>query len=397
MKIRYIFCQIIIFYVLAVIPGVELNAGERGYVPKMGRTLRPDMMVVAEEDRGGYVCQLIEYSVDDSYTDCNGRRIKDSERVRGYLLVPDVARKGKCPALVMQHDHGARFDIGKEKLVRPILSALPFDADDHIYISSQQWVHKYFDGVYLADSLAANGYVVLVSDAYYWGDRASDQAHRWSELTYGSAEQYSVPSDCALDKSSRKDLQKSLKNDVYQGQTAVYNDLRKKGIIWAEKILRDDIAAAGLVAGLPYVDKRRVGAFGFSMGAHRCWLLAAFCRQVKYGVAVSWMTTLEDYDSNNPSDLSMRIQPLRDYLDFGDIGMYLSPKPMLFLNGDTDPLFPKESVQTAFEKLHYHYDACRKKSEKSVVCTQFFSGGHHCGKTVQQILLNYLATREAMK
>ena len=391
MKIIYIFY--IIVYVLTVISGVEVNAMERGYVPNMGRAVRPDMIVVAEEDRGEYVCQLIEYSVDNSYTDCNGREIKSSERIRGYLLVPDAARKGKCPALVMLHDHGARFDIGKEKLVRPISSQLAFNADDHIYKSSQQWVNKYFDGVYLADSLAINGYVVLVSDAYYWGSRSSDQAQRWSELTYGSAEQYSVPSDCALDKSSRKDLQKSLKNDVYQGQTAVYNDLRKKGIIWAEKILRDDIAAAGLVAGLPYVDKRRVGAFGFSMGAHRCWLLVSFCKQIKFGIAVSWITTLDAYDSDNPSDLSMRIQPMRDYMDFGDIGMYLAPKPMLFLNGDSDPLFPEEHVNTAFDKLHQHYDS----QSNPTLRTEFFHGGHHCGKTVQQSVLNYLATLEAMK
>ena len=388
--------MICLLLILCIFNGVG-NAAERSYLPDAGRYVRPMIAVLAEEDRGDYVCQLIEYSVDNSYTDCNGREIKDSERIQGYLLVPDAACKGKCPALVMLHDHGARFDIGKEKLVRPIAGALPYGNNDHLYKSSLQWTEKYFDGAYLADMLAAEGYVVLVSDACYWGERSSELAHRWSELTYGTPEQYSIQSDLSLDKPSRKVLLKELKKSVYEGQEDVYDDLGTKGIIWAEKILRDDIAAARLIAGLPYVDKKRVGAFGFSMGAHRCWLLAAFCRQVKYGVAVSWMTTLEDYDSNNPSDLSMRIQPLRDYLDFGDIGMYLSPKPMLFLNGDTDPLFPKESVQTAFEKLHYHYDACRKKSEKSAVCTQFFSGGHHCGKTVQQILLNYLATREAMK
>ena len=195
-----------------------------------------------------------------------------------------------------------------------------------------------------------------------------------------------------MDKSSRKDLQKSLKNDVYQGQTAVYNDLRKKGIIWAEKILRDDIAAAGLVAGLPYVDKRRVGAFGFSMGAHRCWLLASFCKQIKFGIAVSWITTLDAYDSDNPSDLSMRIQPMRDYMDFGDIGMYLYPKPMLFLNGDSDHLFPQESVRVAFDKLHLHYDTAAGHPSKSALRTQFFSGGHHCGKSVLQSVVNYLQT-----
>ena len=145
MKIRYIFY--IILYLLAVISGVEVNARERGYVPDEGRFVRPMMKVLAEEDRDGYVCQLVEYSVDNSFIGQDGRPVKDSERIKGYLLVPDAARKGKCPALVMLHDHGARFDIGKEKLARPIAGVLPYGKDDHIFRSSEQWSHKYFDGM----------------------------------------------------------------------------------------------------------------------------------------------------------------------------------------------------------------------------------------------------------
>lgn len=362
--------------------------GNREYVPEVGWSVRPRMKVLETEDRGGYECRKVEFSVDDSYLDDSGHRVRSVERIKAFLLVPDGAsRTDRRPAVLMLHDHGARFDIGKEKLVRPMLGTLPHHEEDHIAVSSGQWVEKNFDGVYLADSLASLGYVVLVADALYWGERSSAEAQRWSELTYGKPEHFSIETDRHMDAGRRKSEIKSLKKTVYEGQRGVYADLESRGVIWAEKILRDDIASAKLLAALPYVDSDRIGAFGFSMGAHRCWLLSAFCEDIRCGVCLSWMTSLDGYEGNNASDLSMRIQPMRDYLDFGDIGKFLAPKPMLFLNGDTDHLFPKENVENSFLKLQSHY---RDIDSSDALRTEFFPGGHHCGKDVQEIILDAL-------
>lgn len=355
---------------ILMICGFLVSAG-KPFVPYIGSSVRPDMVVQASELRDGYECRKIEFFVETT------------ERVTGYLLVPDAVKEGKCPAVVMLHDHGARFDVGKEKLVRPIYGVLPFGEEDHICVSSRQWVDKYFDGVYLADSLATLGYVVLVTDALYWGDRSSDDAHRWSELTFGTSDQFTNDTDRSADEKTRRSIIKSLKKSVYEGQRTVYSSLQDKDLVWAEKILRDDVASVRLLASLPYVDSDKIGAFGFSMGAHRCWLLSAFCKQVCCGVAVSWMTTLNGYDGNNASDLSMRIQSMRDEMDFGDIGKYLSPKPMLFLSGETDHLFPKDKVQTAYDLLHSHY------KDSTTLSTDFFPGGHHCGKPVQKMAVEF--------
>ena len=89
---------------------------------QVGRSVRPAMTVLESEQREGYVCQLVEYNV------------SREERVQSYLLIPDgAARRDRRPGLVLLHDHGARFDIGKEKLVRPLPSA-----PDHIKASAQQ-------------------------------------------------------------------------------------------------------------------------------------------------------------------------------------------------------------------------------------------------------------------
>ena len=335
----------------------------RAYVPETGSTVRPQMKILATEDRDGYKCSYIEFST------------QKNERIKAYLLVPDEAsRFNKLPAVLMLHDHGARFDIGKEKLVKPIAETLDEGTDDHIMKSSQQWIDKNFDGTYFADALAKEGYVVLVSDALYWGERSSDDAHRWSELTYSTPET----------RKENKETIKTLKTKVYEGQREVYDSLQQDGVIWAEKMLRDDIASARLLRSLPYVDKDNIGAFGFSMGAHRCWMLAAFCEEVKCGVALSWMTELDREAEMSASDYSMAIMPMREIMDFGDIGKFLAPKPMLFLSGTSDHLFPKDKVERAYEKLQNHYAECRDKIQ-----TLFFEGGHHCGKEVQSTIRDY--------
>ena len=335
------------------------------YIPIVGRSVRPELRTLAVEDRNGYECRYVDFAV--------GRNDAGKERIRAYLLVPDGA--SRYPAVLMLHDHGARFDIGKEKLVRPMAGVLEMGAEDHIMKSSQQWIDKNFDGVYLADSLASLGYVVLVADALYWGERSSEDAHRWSELTYGSEKK----------EKAIKDTIKVLKTRVYDGQEVLYNELYAQNVIWAEKMLRDDVASVRLLKSLPCVDKDRISAFGFSMGAHRCWMLAAFCKDVRCGVALSWMTTLDREERMKASDYSMAVMPMRELMDFGDIGRFLAPKRMLFLSGTTDHLFPKEKVEVAFEKLRSYYVDCPENLE-----TRFFDGGHHCGKHVQAVIVSYL-------
>ena len=354
-----------------LIPLFLILSASGTYVPEVGSSVSPEMRVIATEDRNGYDCRYVEFSV-------NGVEER-TERIKAYLLVPEGAsRRYKHPAVLMLHDHGARFDIGKEKLVRPMESVLPDGDQDHISRSARQWADKNFDGVFLADSLAELGYVVLVADALYWGERSSDEAQRWSQLTYGDTGH--VP-----DRRARKDTLKSLKNKVYEGQRVLYDSLIARNVIWAEKMLRDDVASVRLLRSLPFVRKDRIGAFGFSMGAHRCWMLAAFCKDVKCGVALSWMTTLDREERMKASDYSMAVMPMREQMDFGDIGRFLAPKPMLFLSGTQDHLFPEEKVRKAFGILGGYYSGCPEN-----LCTEFFHGGHHCGKDVQSRIVSYL-------
>lgn len=312
--------------------------------------------VLVEEQRSGYKCQLIEY------------KVPDGDPVRTYLLVPDSASKRrKAPALVCLHDHGARFDIGKEKLVRPIGGT-----EQHIVQSSRQWIDDNFDGVWFADSLASLGYVVIVPDMLYWGERRSRECDEWSRSRFGA----------------KADNEAELKKTVYEGQREVYDSLSRKGVTWAVKTLQEDAYAAWLLSRLDYVDSQRIGCFGWSMGAHRAWLLTAFCPYVKTGVALCWMT-LKSTCANPPkaSDFSMLIPGLRDRYDFPDIALALAPKPFCFLNASEDHLFPKAETDSAFAAMQSVYSSL---SLDGVLTTEYFEGDHHCGKAVQKRICSYL-------
>lgn len=216
-----------------------------------------------------------------------------------YLLRPDSVPPGGCPAIVALHDHGARFTIGKEKLCFPLDTALQAEAT--------AWVEKFYDGAFVADTLASRGYVVLVADALYWGSRRPNRTQTNKEL-------------------------KLSQPDYYEAYLA------KTGVPWFETILQDDKAAVDYLIRLPEVDSLRIGAWGFSMGAYRAWQLGAEDARIAYVAAANWMTTLVAAETG-VSSYSM-LRPAMAGIEYGDIAARIAPRPLLLQYGDADHLFP---------------------------------------------------------
>ncbi|MGI5453772.1 dienelactone hydrolase family protein [Streptomyces sp. CA-249302] len=254
-----------------------------------------------------------EYGGAEQGEDCTRELVTLSltrhERVRGALLTPHGA--GPFPAVLLLHDHGARFDIGKEKLVRPWY-------DDRRLVSARDWAGCCFSGRFVGDELARRGYVVLCLDAPGWGDRGPI---------------------------------------TYQQQQALAANFYNLGSSLAGLMAREDARAAGFLAGLDRVDPRRVAALGFSFGAYRAWQTAALTDAVSAVAAVCWMSGLKQLTvpGNNilrgQSAYYMLHPGLPRLLDFPDVASIAAPRPMLFFDGGLDPLFPAEGVQAAYDRL----------------------------------------------
>jgi len=231
------------------------------------------------------------------------------ERVRGALLTPHGT--GPFPAVLLLHDHGAKFDIGKEKLVRPWY-------DDTRLASAQAWADRYFSGRFVGDELARRGYAVLCLDALGWGDRGPL---------------------------------------VYEQQQALASNLYNLGSSLAGLTAREDARAAAFLAGLDRVDGRRVAALGFSMGAYRAWQTAALSDDIAAAASVCWMTGLKEMMV--PGNNTLRgqssyymLHPWRArHLDIPDVASIAAPRPMLFFHGARDTLCPADGVRVAEDRL----------------------------------------------
>ena len=292
--------------------------------------------VLFEEQREGYKAKKIEIQLSRYYT------------VPAYILIPDG--KGPFPAINLLHDHGAHLFIGKEKTIRPLA------CEDSVVIKDAvNWSAGGYEGQFFGDFLARNGYIVLSTDAPMWGERGQKEG-------------------------PRRD-----KYDMIAGNMMMY------GIDLCAWMTYDDISATDYLASIPEVDSRRIGCTGWSMGAYRAWMLSALSDRIKAGAAVCWMVTTDEqmsfkYARTENGGFANCFPGLRRWLDYPHMASIACPKPMLFINGSQDKLFPVAGVKKAFQIMHDTWDSqgCGDR-----LVTELWEMPHSCGKKSQLYVLNF--------
>ena len=294
-----------------------------------------DMKVVAEERREGYTAQRIEFNV-NAYS-----------RVSAYLLIPDG--QGPFPAVNALHDHGAHLYIGKEKMIRP------FGVEQEVIDDAQAWADNLYEGQFVGDYLAQHGYVVFSMDAPLWGERGREEG---------------------VDRS---------KYDIIAG------NMMMLGRDLCGFMHYDDIYSTDFLATLPIVDKKRIGCVGCSMGAYRAWMLSALTDHIKVGAAICWMVTTDVQMSTADKKreyggFANCLPGLRQYLDYPHIASMACPKPMLFINGTRDHLFPVRGVEAAFAVMH---DTWKSQGADKNLETEIWDIPHSCGLQVQERILKF--------
>lgn len=257
-----------------------------------------DAQTIAREDRGSYTAEKLALN------------ITDDNRIAALMLTPKTP--GPHPAVVLLHDHGSKFDIGKEKLIRPW-------GDSEQLASAQAWADKFFSGRFIGDELAKRGYTVIAIDSPGWGDRGPM---------------------------------------VYEQQQALASNYFNLGRSLAGEVAYEDMRTVDFVASLKDVDPQRIGVLGFSMGGFRAWQLAALSEKVAATAVISWFGTYEGLmtPGNNvlrgQSAYYMLHPGMPAKMDIPDIASIAAPKPMLIFSGGQDKLFPAQAVNDAFAKAH---------------------------------------------
>ena len=307
-----------------------------------------DMEVLGEEQRDGYKAQKIAFNI-NAYS-----------RITAYLLIPDG--KGPFPTVNALHDHGAHLFIGKEKMIRPFFTPEEQDAPakqalcQEILDDADAWARQLYDNQYVGDYLAKHGYVVFSADAPMWGERG------------------------------RKEGVDRNKYDLIAG------NMMMLGRDLSAFMTYDDIASTEFLASLPMVDAKRIGCVGCSMGAYRSWMLSALSDRIKAGASICWMITTDAqltrrFGRKENGGFANCIPGLRQYLDYPHIASLACPKPMLFINGTKDKLFPVPGVKDAFSEMHQVW---KSQGADNLLDTELWEIPHSCGLKAQEKMLEFL-------
>ena len=307
-----------------------------------------DMEVLGEEQRDGYKAQKIAFNI-NAYS-----------RITAYLLIPDG--KGPFPTVNALHDHGAHLFIGKEKMIRPFFTPEEQDAPakqalcQEILDDADAWARQLYDNQYVGDYLAKHGYVVFSADAPMWGERG------------------------------RKEGVDRNKYDLIAG------NMMMLGRDLSAFMTYDDISSTEFLASLPMVDAKRIGCVGCSMGAYRSWILSALSDRIKAGASICWMITTDAqltrrFGRKENGGFANCIPGLRQYLDYPHIASLACPKPMLFINGTKDKLFPVPGVKDAFAEMHKVW---KSQGVDNLLDTELWEIPHSCGLKAQEKMLEFL-------
>jgi dienelactone hydrolase len=290
-------------------------------------------------------------------------------RIPAYLLVP-TRRDPPFPGILAMHDHGGFFYAGKEKLVQL--------EGEHPAVTA--FKKKDYGGRSYADVLAKRGFVVLVADSFYWGERRLkyNQPPPDLEMRVANLDPQQVEYVRAL-------------NLFLSERTMELNTwLQFCGTNWMGIVSFDDRRSVDVLASLPEVDARRLGCLGQSGGGFRAAYLAGMDPRIRAAVIVCWMTSL-------PTTLDMTegvhggifdAFGLHARLDHPDVATLGAPACAIFVqNSAHDVLFTRAGMEQAANKISRVYENLGHAEHFRVT---FYDAPHEFNVSMQNDAFNWL-------
>lgn len=273
-----------------------------------------------QEDRGTYLAGLWQIP------------LSSISHTKALMLLPK--NQPVKAAVLLLHDHGAYFVIGKEKMIKPF-------ADSPLNKAAKEWVNKYYAGTFIGDELAKQGYLVLAADTLGFGERGPLQ---------------------------------------YEEQQQLAANLMATGHSLSGLSAWEDMQLAKFLAQQPQVPAGKIVAVGFSMGAYRAWQVAALSEHIQAAAAICWFNNFQQLLqpganlTKGQSSFYLLHPGLAAVLDIPDQVSLMAPKALYLINGGQDPLMPVQGViqgQQQLKKVWQAYGA------EAALRTEIWSEARH--------------------
>lgn len=255
-------------------------------------------------------------------------------RIPVLVLVPK-SLKDRAPAIVDLHSHGGMFLFGKEKVI---------DLGDN-HPAMTRYHQQNYDGRPTATALVKRGYVVVVGDAFMFGERRvlldEDLRFGWDRSKY-----------------SLDDVQQ-LNAKCRGKESTIAKSLALAGATWPGIVNYDDRRLVDYVTSRPDVDGGRIGCIGISMGGYRSAYLAAMEPRIRAACVVGFMSTTRSMLKAHVDTHSwIHFLPgLQRLMDFPELAALAAPRALFVQQCSQDRLFPLEGMRESVNRIAELYEA----------------------------------------
>ncbi len=280
------------------------------------------------------------------------------------ILLKPADAKGKLPAILAFHDHGANKYFGTRKITKT-------SDKQHPVMEAHQ--KEYYSGFAWANEIAKRGYVVLVSDAFPFASRRVMLQDVPAKLRNGLNDQ---------NPESPENI-KTYNDWAAQHEHTMAKSLFSAGTTWPGVFFAEDQKALDVLCAREDVDTDRVGCGGLSGGGMRTVFMGGLDPRIKCAVCVGFMTTWKDFILNHSvSHTWMTYVPvLPKEMDFPEILGLRVPLPTLVLNDSEDELYTLSEMQSADKILKEVY---KKANAESKFKCSYYPGPHKFDKNMQK-------------
>ncbi len=289
--------------------------------------------LVRKEERDGFTMEVVNIHATPAYS------------IPARVLIPKGrAEKERLPAVVAMHCHSGRYTWGHQKILSdPQDSQALVDFRNNTY--GRPW----------AEALVRRGYVVIVIDAFYFGERRLRVEDLAPSRVFGEVKDRLGELKTHAPDSVEGIMARNRICAFYEHHTA--KTLFAAGATWPGLHAWDDMRTVDYLASRSEVDPDRIGAIGLSGGGFRTALLIAADPRIKAASITGWMTEFAQQLRHHVRHTWMVWLPglYRDF-DLPDAVALHAPGALLVQQCRRDTLYPLTAMQASVEKLTRIYE-----------------------------------------